>query len=47
VIENMSFDDLNLLLGVTEIRLRYGWFTISLFMDFDSPYCIVTSSRSM
>jgi len=24
--------------------LRYGWFSISLFMDFDSPCCIVTSS---
>jgi hypothetical protein len=24
--------------------LRHGWFSISLFMDFDSPYCSVTSS---
>jgi hypothetical protein len=27
--------------------LRYGWFSISLFMDFDSPYCIVTSSPTL
>jgi hypothetical protein len=38
--ENMSFDDLGLLLGVIEIR-------VVLFMDFDSPCCIVTSSRNM
>jgi hypothetical protein len=27
--------------------LRYGWFSISLFMDFDSPYCSVTSSLTL
>jgi hypothetical protein len=27
--------------------LRYEWFSISLFMDFDSPYCSVTSSLTM
>jgi hypothetical protein len=27
--------------------LRHGWFSISLFMDFDSPYCSVTSSLTL
>jgi hypothetical protein len=27
--------------------LRHGWFFISLFMDFDSPYCNVTSSLTL
>jgi hypothetical protein len=27
--------------------LRYEWFSISLFMDFDSPYCSVTSSLTL
>jgi hypothetical protein len=27
--------------------LRYGWFSISLFMDFDSLYCSVTSSLTL
>jgi hypothetical protein len=27
--------------------LRYGWFSISLFMDFNSPYCSVTSSLTL
>jgi hypothetical protein len=27
--------------------LRYGWFSISLFMDFDSPCCNVTSSLTL
>jgi hypothetical protein len=41
--KNMRFNDLVLLLGVIEI----WWFSISLFMDFDSPCCIVTSSSTM
>jgi hypothetical protein len=27
--------------------LRYGWFSIFLFMDFDFPYCSVTSSLTL
>jgi hypothetical protein len=27
--------------------LRYKWFSISLFMDFDSPYCSVTFSLTL
>jgi hypothetical protein len=27
--------------------LRYGWFSIFLFMDFDSPYCSATSSLTL
>jgi hypothetical protein len=27
--------------------LRYGWFSISLFMDFNSPYCSMTSSLTL
>jgi hypothetical protein len=27
--------------------LRYEWFSISLFMDFDFPYCNVTSSLTL
>jgi hypothetical protein len=34
--ENMSFDDLGLLLGVIETQ-----------MDFNSPYCSVTSSLTL
>jgi hypothetical protein len=28
-------------------RLRHGWLSISLFIDFDSPYCSVTSSLTL
>jgi hypothetical protein len=41
--EYMNFDDLDLLLGVIEIQ----WFYISLFMDFDSLCCNVTSSLTL
>jgi hypothetical protein len=39
----MSFDDLGLLLGVIEIQMILH----ILFMDFDSPYCSVTSSLTL
>jgi hypothetical protein len=38
--EGMSFDDLSFCLE----WLRYGWFSICLFMAFDSSCCIATSS---
>jgi hypothetical protein len=43
VMENMSFDDLGLLLGVIEIQ----WSSISLFMVFKSLYYNVTSSPTL
>jgi hypothetical protein len=39
----MSFDDLDVLLGVIETRMVLH----ILFMDFDSPYCSVTSSLTL
>jgi hypothetical protein len=41
--ENMSFDDLGLLLGVIDIWV----FSISLWMAFNSPCCNVTSSLTL
>jgi hypothetical protein len=41
--ENMSFDDLSLLLGVIEIRMVLH----ILFMDFNSRCCNVTSSLTL
>jgi hypothetical protein len=41
--ENMSFDDLSLLLGVTEIRMVSN----ILVHAFKNPCCTMTSSRTM
>jgi hypothetical protein len=41
--ENMSFDDLGLLLGVIKIQMVL----YILFMDFDFSYCSVTSSPTL
>jgi hypothetical protein len=41
--ENMSFDDLGLLLGVIEIHVVLH----ILFMAFNSPCCNVTSSLTL